>query len=714
MYKIFLAIGNVTLENYLKQQQAFIEKFKKTPIKFIGETVYKGGIITGIEDFHPDVIVINENLSGNENLIDIICTIRINYPDIRVIYIGGKREIGDATLATLVQYGVYDIIVGDKVAIQDIVRKIIVPTKFGDVACLLPKISVDEKTKKKIFEPSNIPAMQQSNNNENDVLPVSPIKKQNSKIKKLQKVSSSDEETTSPSNINPTEENENIVSESDDFTDAIEQKENDEPINISSSETKNDNEDEIIVIDEDDIELVDDTNTKEKEEEDIIIIEDDISSKDEESIINNIEETVETEIAQNIKSEQEDSKDFLNELNKEGLNFKQKEIEEEDSVKKEVNINPIIEDKPINKEKQRKIGIPIIKGKKEVEKEPAPIHPIKNAQKNNSIEDTPKDERVSRAEKPLKFDKDEPSERTSFSKNGGLFSKIFNKNSQQRLEKQILTFTGGSSGVGNSQLAFNTAITMAEKGYKIIYLDLNDRFSSVDYLFQLGFKDVGIDTALLGIAENDLNLIANSIVTPDRLLLDSSHPFYKRYMSLPRTLHYMFFSDDYMTRDYNETIIRQGGEDKEIKYENIKDLIMYLMMKESYDLVILDAPSDIYNKLTETALIYSSKVFFTLTQDFSVIGNHINNIKIMNKKRINFREKFYYLLNKYENASYSVRTIYEDLTESLRVDGFDIIVIPNINRDFINANYNGTPIIWQNKSKEVVKAFSLIQNIIMQ
>ena len=68
----------------------------------------------------------------------------------------------------------------------------------------------------------------------------------------------------------------------------------------------------------------------------------------------------------------------------------------------------------------------------------------------------------------------------------------------------------------------------------------------------------------------------------------------------------MFFSQEFMEK-YDE---------REVDYSLLKDLNMYFLMQQGYDVIVLDAPYDIFNKMTELSLVYSNKVFFTITQDY--------------------------------------------------------------------------------------------------
>lgn len=594
MYKIFLAVGHRDLENFLKGNKTAIEKKLKDSVKFVGETVYREGILQGVADFRPDVILIREGLQGNANLTDIIYKIKINYSDTRIIFIAGDREVGDALLATLVQLGIYDLLVGSKVNAIDMLKRIVQPNTLSDVAQYMPKVTVDEKTNAKLFDAPDLSAIQHE--------PVAPPVQPQPVVRPIK--------TVKPAPIpEPTPKTNN-------------------EININMKKEDICSEEELILIDE--------------------------------------EQPI-----------------------------------EEPPKRKPIKTLPIKRTIPVQEEpKQEEVVV----------EKPQPIkqQPIKKTPLIEKEEDM----NIVINKQPLKVNtvKRNPSkvEEEDNSSNGGLLGKLFGKKeTTKRLAQQVVTFVGGKGGVGNSQLAFNTALKLAQDGYKTIYIDLNDIHSSIDCVFQLGYADVGIDSAIKGLQEEDYFLIDRSIVNMNKILPDTvkENYLYKTYSKIPTNMDFLFFSQKYMEK---------GEGFEEIDYSLLKDLNMYLLMQQGYDVVIIDTPYDIFNKLTEIALIYSNKIFFTITQDYSVIGNHLNQIKLMDKKRIKFREKFYYLLNKYENADLSINDVYKFLIEAIRLEGFNIVTVPNINKELINSNYLGTPILWYSKNKDLQKAFSEIETLIMR
>ncbi len=268
------------------------------------------------------------------------------------------------------------------------------------------------------------------------------------------------------------------------------------------------------------------------------------------------------------------------------------------------------------------------------------------------------------------------------------------------IKQKIITFVGSKHGVGNSQLAFNTALKLS-KNFKTIYIELDDNGSSIDYIFQLGEFDRGIDKALKGIEEGNYEAVEKSILSTENIVAKTSRDnlMLRNYKKFPKKLDYMFFSQEYVTKNNKR---------EKMDFNLIKDLCIYLMIEKGYDFIVLDAKSDIYNKMTEIALKYGTKIFMTITQDVSTIGSSIAKLSSFNKNRINTKDKLYYIVNKFENAELSQKDIAEWIQSEVSV------LFPNLNKEFINANYVGLPILLYSKNKSFHEAFKQIEKIIFQ
>lgn len=175
MKKIMLAVGHKSFEEKLIQ-------LLKDRYGFTGVAPYREAIVSEAIKSKPDIIVIRENLDGLANMTDIIYSLREEVPGARIIFIALDRPIGDEFLATLVSYGVYDLMVGTNIKLTALIGLIDKPNTFSDVSVYATKVTVDEKGNKKVFDTKIIqaPAPAQSENKNTRVLPIlpAPLKKQ--------------------------------------------------------------------------------------------------------------------------------------------------------------------------------------------------------------------------------------------------------------------------------------------------------------------------------------------------------------------------------------------------------------------------------------------------------------------------------------------------------------------------------------------------------
>lgn len=119
---------------------------------FIGDVVYKEGIVGGIESHVPDIVIVRETLPGNANMMSIIYDIRARFQETRIIFLAGNRKPGDAFLSALVSYGVYDILYGENILARDIIGLIEVANTYSNVKHLQPIPLLDEDSNKILFE----------------------------------------------------------------------------------------------------------------------------------------------------------------------------------------------------------------------------------------------------------------------------------------------------------------------------------------------------------------------------------------------------------------------------------------------------------------------------------------------------------------------------------------------------------------------------------
>lgn len=483
MIKIYLAMGHKDLENFIINHKPLLEKELKDSIEFVGRAVYREATLQGVKDTKPDILMLRESLQGKLNISDLIYDIKVSSSKTRIIVLTGDRSIGDPFLASLVNWGVYDLLIGNKVNTKELLKSIVYSKEFSDVAMYAPKATINENTNQVVYEQPIIPT---------------------------QKVETKEEEQ---------------------FDRKIEQATATKPIKINE-------------------------------------------------------------------------------------------------------VNPIKKEKP----KQKK----------------------------------------------------------------SLFGR---KIEPKTINQQIVTFVGGSEGVGNSHIAFNTAVNLANEGFNILYMDLNNKHSAMDTIFQLGYEDIGLDKALEATDNQDYETIEQCIGTiPKALSVISKRDYlYNTYIKLPTTLNFMFFSQLCMNGQVNVVA----------SLPKFQKLMQMLLRDFHFDVIILDAPANMRNPLTQMSIMYAEKLFFTVTQDNSVLASLIKGTRVLDNKNIMFKNKMNIIINKFEKCDFSSKNVYQSLSGNLDYDSFPIYTMPNLNREFISASFNAMPILLVSKNKELQKTFSDIKQIIM-
>lgn len=268
-------------------------------------------------------------------------------------------------------------------------------------------------------------------------------------------------------------------------------------------------------------------------------------------------------------------------------------------------------------------------------------------------------------------------------------------------KQKILTFVGGEYGVGNTQTAFTTALTLGKRGFRTIFIELREQGATVEYLYQLSLMDKGLDVALNHLLnENFIGLDKSIIRMSDVRNLNTNQIMAANYKKFPDNVDFLFFSPDFvLVPDENK---------KKIDPSLLKELCMHLIFQSGYHYIILDAEPDLFNPYTEVALGFGTHVFFTITQDVCHIGRAVRNISEI-QNRINIANKLYYILNKYDGrATLSQKDIEGWLKQEIET------TIPLLHKDFIDANMRGIPVLFHTKDSSFKKAFNDIVDHILK
>lgn len=111
----------------------------------VGAVTYREAVLPAILENHADIVLIRDTLGGSLKIEDLIRQIRLECPEVRIIFLSRMRQKGDALISALISYGIYDIIISDSVQIQTIVSYIVSPRTFRDVAAYFKPIGIEEE-----------------------------------------------------------------------------------------------------------------------------------------------------------------------------------------------------------------------------------------------------------------------------------------------------------------------------------------------------------------------------------------------------------------------------------------------------------------------------------------------------------------------------------------------------------------------------------------
>lgn len=714
MFKIYLAVAHKNLEDFLKSNKMLIEKKIEDEVDFVGTAVYREGIIQGIKDYHPDIIIVREGIPGSLSLSDLVYQIKIISPSTRIIFIAGDRKPGDAFLATLVQYGVYDILIGQKVNVKDMIKKIIYPNKLADVIELMPKIRVVEN--KQLYEAPDLgllkPMLEDATETP-DLKPLDDIKLQ--------------EELQSTQN---NENEENIVIDKSEETIKID----------NEPEQKEELTKEII---EENIEDTKQVESPKKEPKRVLFgrrnsINLNLQKPEESLVVPPVDELPPVIQVSLDKSENKES--VLPPIE----DVSQNEIPSMQNIAQPIKevppvqefVSPIQEEIPINQEQPVIQSIPqvipqdITQPVKQVTPTPIipivqqPVQPVTQQQPQQTYNQyvAPTSQNPFIQNNGNGVPQQNPYEQSLYGnptdfmftprvnvaqENEQTKKSLFGKKTPSKtVAQQVVAFCGGRHGCGNSQMAFNTALLLAEQGYKTLYMDLDERFSSIESVLAFGFKDLGIDTMLRDIALGNYPNLINAISSAPKILttVQKGDSTYKTYSKLTSKLEMTCFS---LQRMYSNS-------ERTYDVNLLKELNMFLLMNMNYDVIIMDAPSDYYNPLTQIALVYSNRIMFTITQDAADVDSFMRNIRVMQGINISYREKSNVICNKYISHTESNDTTIQNQVENIsRIQNCTIITVPNVVVDAINASASETPLLWKSKDKNFKKGIQSIANFIL-
>lgn len=241
-------------------------------------------------------------------------------------------------------------------------------------------------------------------------------------------------------------------------------------------------------------------------------------------------------------------------------------------------------------------------------------------------------------------------------------------------QQKIITFMGVKGGVGNTSLAFNTAIQLAQKS-RVLYVELDEKNPVIPIWYELTRIDKGIETALEGVEFGKIDKIKEAILPMTEAKKIESQ-MQAEHKKMPDNLDILTFSRKYTLRINND-----GG----ANYDLIRELYLHLLYQLDYNYIILDVASDVFHPITYNALTYSSHVFCTLNQDVATIAKAANDFHELEKQGVDISKKMTLLINRYEKNVIDVKGILEWLHLN------EAICVPDASTEFVYANFHGTP-----------------------
>lgn len=137
--RILYAIGYKEAEEYItKILSEFDNRFE-----VVGSVNDQESILSFIREKDVNVLVIREGLKGSDDIFKIVFHIRLNFPDIRIVFMAKNRKVGDLYLARLVAFSIFDILAGERISTKSIANLIMNPQNFNEVKSLLPPVDSD-------------------------------------------------------------------------------------------------------------------------------------------------------------------------------------------------------------------------------------------------------------------------------------------------------------------------------------------------------------------------------------------------------------------------------------------------------------------------------------------------------------------------------------------------------------------------------------------
>lgn len=257
---------------------------------------------------------------------------------------------------------------------------------------------------------------------------------------------------------------------------------------------------------------------------------------------------------------------------------------------------------------------------------------------------------------------------------------------------QYIVFTSAEHGSGSSELAFNTALYLAQHKDRVLYLN-TELNTSIFYEYQLSIKNKNLNIL------TDLNSFSQRIIRYKDLYYKhvKSKNYHSSFMkkvikAFPHYLNYLS-----VTPEFQAELIQL--DDLQIKAV-LREAEAFL--SSHYDYVIIDAEDDLHSIVTQLWLNFAQQVVISFTQNSMQINSTGNMLDVFQQKMPDLA--VHTVLNMY--SDHVVKQLSKKYIWNLIGQHIDVL-IPMQWENFQNASLQGIPIIMYEQK-------SIIQRCIQQ
>lgn len=686
--KLLLAVGERGLEKFLKSRL-------KNKFTFTKDASYREIVLKRVREERPDIVLLREALKGSMMIETLVLDIREEFPEIRIVFYTSKSRPGEPLLRKLVSYGVYDIVGGEAVSESQIFDGLLNPKQLSSVRQYLDAPVLEDNSPKIVSKTEYEDLSEEKEEIEFEKLKPKPQKKSKKKSKKKKTKNKekkgffkkmfgrSDKKKAGPQKDSKKDKILDTSGEETIDNHSNQDAEYTNPLSMFSKEDSNVQSNQQITTSDKTVEL--------KEEK-----------------MNMLEKEREQELAIQLEKERLQEEQRLEEQRLEEQRLEKERLEEE---------RRLLEQQRLERERQEeeRLEEQRLKEERRIKEEQERLEQERQEKEKEEERKQQLEQKKLEEEKKLKIPEIDfnPLDRNSAPSNQQIIGNnqalketmpsklpgwLGGKKDISMSTGQIITFVSAVPGVGNTHLAFNTALKLADEGNRVLYIDTNSLFASVDLAFQLGTWEQGIEIALEDISNNYGVRVSDNILRINTLKEKSKgdKQLSKLYKDLPDKLDYLFYSVDYQTLE-NQPVVDKN---------KLQELIMLIMTKERYDAIIVDS-EHLGMPGVDGLLNISSKIYITMTQNPGQLGIFHRRFDAA-LKRVDITDNHYVVLNQYVDIEPKIKSIESWTNQEVA------LTVPFTHKEIISRNYRGQPFILKTKNKEVIKSFNTLAEHIAQ